>query len=322
MSAVDTLVLINEEGARVTVLAQRTPMGSDLEQACALVGLDPRAARHLRSHANELWLLPRAGVVVRLSLEPSTGHVAAQTIRLVRWLVEQDLPVASPWSGEPGPLTLSTGRVATYWRALDVPESTDYRAFGRLLRQLHHASPPPEQLGIPALDPLALAAEILDGEWPDCGVDRGFVAERLSDLEDRIRSARWPLPPALLHGDAHVGNLLVDRGRLVLGDWDSACVGTPGWDLLPTALEPPRWGRPEAVYRAFVEGYGQDVTTWPHYRELRELLEWRRIAERIRIAARVPHAGRNLRRHLRTMHAGDVDTPWYGPEAETSALPG
>lgn len=299
--------------------SQRTPLERrDLQEACRAVGLDPREARHLRTHSNEIWLLPRAAVVVRLSMNHHDVSAVTRMVRLVRWLWEQDLPVAELWHESPGPLVLSNGRIATYWRSLTVPEAPDYRAFGSLMRRLHQVSPPPDQVNLAELDPVAAAAEILDEEWPNCGLDRRFVADRLAEIGARLRSAPLSISRGLLHGDAHVGNLLVDRGRLVLGDWDSACVGTPAWDLIPTALEPQRWARPRAPYQAFVEGYGQDVTTWPYYRELRELVEWRRITERIRIAGHVPRAGRNLCRHLHTMYAGDLHTPWYGPEAEAA----
>ncbi|MFI7068867.1 phosphotransferase enzyme family protein [Micromonospora sediminicola] len=301
------------------VPSQRIPdERRDLQEACRAVGLDPREARHVRTHSNEIWLLPRPALVVRLSMDHHDVSAATRMVRLVRWLCEQDLPVAEPWPGSSAPLVLSGGRIATYWRGLTVPEAPDYRAFGSLMRRLHDVAPPPG-LSLPELDPVAAAAEILDEEWPDCGLDRRFVADRLAELGAQLRSAPLPLSRGLVHGDAHVGNLLVDRGRLVMGDWDSACVGTPAWDLIPTALEPQRWARPRTSYRAFVEGYGQDVTTWPYYRELRELVEWRRITERIRVAGRVPRAGRNLCRHLHTMYADDLDTPWYGPEAEAAA---
>jgi aminoglycoside phosphotransferase (APT) family kinase protein len=302
----------------VAVPAQRTPVDcKDLDEACALAGLPARPAQHLRSHANESWLLIRPVVVVRLSVEPGVAAGVSGMMRLVRWLVEQDLPVAAPWAPHPGPVTLASGRVATFWRALRRPESPDYRTFGRLLRRIHQV-PPPDRLALPALDPVKLASAILDVDWPRCGVPRDFAADRLAELADRIRCSAWPLPDCLVHGDAHIGNLLMDGDRPVLGDWDAAAFGTPGWDLVPTAVEPQRWARPPAVYRAFADGYGADVTAWPGYAQLRELAEWHRIAERIRIAARVPYAGRNICRHLATMRAGDVDAAWYGAEVEAA----
>jgi aminoglycoside phosphotransferase (APT) family kinase protein len=282
-----------------------------LRQVCRLADVDHRGAVHLRSQSNETWLLPRAGVVVRLSLRSEVSAAAATMMRLIRGLQENGFPVAAPWSAYPGPLVLPNGRTATLWRALEVPERRDYAAFGRLLKRLHAAPVSPEVLPN-RLDPVALASAILREDLPYWGMDRPFVEDRMAELTQAVGVARWPLPPGLVHGDAHIGNVLLDRGRPVLSDWDAAAIGNPGWDLLPTAVEPQRWSRPVRDYRSFVRGYQQDVTGWPGYRVLRELAEWHSLAERIRVAAVVPRAGRNLRLQLATMRTGKVDLPWYG----------
>jgi len=78
-----------------------------------------------------------------------------------------------------------------------------------------------------------------------------------------------------VHGDASVGNALVDeRGRAVLIDLDSVSVGPREWDLVLTALYFERLGwHTRAEYEEFVFAYGFDVMNWYGYRTLADLRE-------------------------------------------------
>ena len=293
------------------VPAQRVPVSRrSLFHACQFAGLDTLGAVHLRSQSNETWLLPGPRVVVRMSLRADIAADAPRMMALVQWLVRNDLPVAPPWPPCPGPIALPGARVATFWKALEVPERRDYAALGHLLRQLH-AAPLPADPALPTLDPVALASRILAEDVDRWGMRRSYAKQRIAELADAVRDQAWPLAAGLLHGDAHIGNVLLDEGRPVLSDWDSMMVGNPGWDLVPTAVEPQRWRRSAAQYATFAAAYGHDVTTWDGYHHLRELAEWFLLAERIKVTAAVPRAGRNLRRQLATMRAGGEHLPWY-----------
>jgi aminoglycoside phosphotransferase (APT) family kinase protein len=88
---------------------------------------------------------------------------------------------------------------------------------------------------------------------------------------------RFAGAPVVLHGDASVGNLILDRrGRALLSDLDSFCVGPAEWDLVLTAMFYDRYGwHTEAEYGEFVSAYGRDVRQWGGYgvlADVRELL--------------------------------------------------
>ena len=77
----------------------------------------------------------------------------------------------------------------------------------------------------------------------------------------------------VIHGDANVGNVLLDeRGQAVLIDLDSFSMGPREWDLIQTALFYDRLGwHTEEEYRTFVEVYGYDIMQWDGYETLADM---------------------------------------------------
>jgi aminoglycoside phosphotransferase (APT) family kinase protein len=86
---------------------------------------------------------------------------------------------------------------------------------------------------------------------------------------------KFPLGVGVIHGDANVGNVLLDsEGDPVLIDLDSFSIGPREWDLIQTALFADRFGwHTEEEYRAFVEVYGYDIKRWDGYETLADMRE-------------------------------------------------
>src|SRR2546421_206999 len=62
--------------------------------------------------------------------------------------------------------------------------------------------------------------------------DRDFLRWRLADLRSRFRAAEFVLGAAVLHGDAHDGNVMRDgNGNVVIFDLENVAIGPPEWDL-------------------------------------------------------------------------------------------
>lgn len=99
-------------------------------------------------------------------------------------------------------------------------------AVGEALAHLHAVPPPPgERHG--RLDPEGLprAAELLGRARPDVG-------ERAAELADRLLAARPALEEdVLVHGDVHLGNVLLGQGGARLIDLDQAAAGQAAAEL-------------------------------------------------------------------------------------------
>jgi Ser/Thr protein kinase RdoA (MazF antagonist) len=95
----------------------------------------------------------------------------------------------------------------------------------------HHPRPAPES---PAPKPLTDA-------------DRDFLLDWCHRLEPQTAGINQAQAPSLVHGDAHVGNLLrADPHHVVLGDFDATCQGPWQFDLVAVPVGEARFGRPGA----------------------------------------------------------------------------
>ncbi|SDS56895.1 Predicted kinase, aminoglycoside phosphotransferase (APT) family [Actinoplanes derwentensis] len=134
----------------------------------------------------------------------------------------------------------------------------------------------------------------------------GRLTAQCAELDRRIAAATWELPPGVIHGDAHVGNLLAGR----LCDFDSLAVGPREWDHVPLAHSVVRFGDPAEPYREFAAAYGFDLTgspAWPLLRDIRDLQLATSVFEGL---AGRPEVAENQAHRLRTYLAGDETARW------------
>jgi Ser/Thr protein kinase RdoA (MazF antagonist) len=121
----------------------------------------------------------------------------------------------------------------------------------------------------------------------------------LHEAQDDWATARFHLGTGVIHGDAHLGNVVrsVD-GLVVLIDLDSVCTGPREWDLAPTGLYAASLGWiSRAEYESFVAAYGGfDIMTAPAFPLLSRMRELRmtawlamHAAESDAVAAEVAH---------------------------------
>jgi aminoglycoside phosphotransferase (APT) family kinase protein len=115
---------------------------------------------------------------------------------------------------------------------------------------------------LPQYQPLASLPEAVTTS--DClsNGDRAWLLDERDLLLSAYASLDWPLGVGLIHGDAYVGNLLMDGSRAVLGDWEEVSVGPRELDLANT-YHTIRFGQPVSVLQEFTEAYGRDITAWP-----------------------------------------------------------
>jgi Ser/Thr protein kinase RdoA (MazF antagonist) len=167
------------------------------------------------------------------------------------------------------------GCLVTFWEL--VAEEERWASLGQvgdLIRRLHWLEEP-ASLGLPALDALGETWERIRGAEGLAEEDRSFLWTRAETLRKRYDELDFVLPPGMVHGDANVGNVLLDRhGHPVLIDLDGFAVGHREWDLVLTALYFDRFGwHTRAEYDAFVYAYGFDIMNWYGYETLADIRE-------------------------------------------------
>jgi aminoglycoside phosphotransferase (APT) family kinase protein len=144
--------------------------------------------------------------------------------------------------------------------------------------------------------------------------DRLFLEDRCAELSERLTTLDFPLPACVVHGDAHLGNLVMGPNGPVLCDFDSTCVGPPEWDLTPVPVGLHRFGGSRRAARAFARRYGFDVTRWSGLAVLREVRELKLATSVLPILRSNPHVVPELRRRLASVRTGDTSAGWsrYG----------
>lgn len=243
-----------------------------LSEACRGVGLDSTGAELIRIGSNAVYRL-QGRVIVRIATSTAAAENARKQVAVANWLAEHEYPAVRALPVDQ-PVEVD-GRVATFWES--VSERTLFASIGQvadLIRRLHEL-PPPTTLALPPTRPFEHAWDRLGQVvgLPESDVE--FMTERLRKLSNQYGSLEFALPPGPIHGDANVGNVIMDRdGRPVLSDLDGFATGPREWDLVQTALFFERFGwHTEEEYRTFVEVYGFDLLEWPGYAVLADARE-------------------------------------------------
>ncbi len=229
-------------------------------------------AQLLRLTNNAVFALPDSGLVIRIARTHRLRDRVRKVVQLARWFAELDAPTIRLVPGVTQPVEVGD-LVASVWTYVPatapVPTVDD---LGSALRRFHTLGPPPFPL--PAWDPIGDARRRLADADGLSTEDHDYLVEWCDRLEPPVADLRQRAPHSLIHGDAHVGNLLRDAsGRILLCDFDATCLGPSQVDLAAVAVGEARFGKTGA-HRALAEAYGYDVTSdrdWPLLREAREL---------------------------------------------------
>ncbi len=281
-----------------------------LEQAAEAAGLPASNAELIRLGSNAVFRLDPE-TIARVAPSTAARPNAAMQIAVSRWLTSVNYPVTRAVDVEQ-PIETG-GRVVTFWES--IAPATVYAPIhqvAELIRRLHELPPPPPSEQLPELRPFGAPGTPLptfNGLDP---ADAGYLQDRYAGAREQFAVMAFPLGAGVVHGDANVGNVLVDTdGNPVLIDLDSFAIGPHEWDLIQTALFADRFGWHTAEeYRTFVEVYGYDITEWDGYEALADMREVAMTAWISKKAATDEAAAGEARKRIAAMRSGGSRHDW------------
>ncbi|PZG15151.1 aminoglycoside phosphotransferase family protein [Micromonospora craterilacus] len=279
-----------------------------VKSAATGVGVPAQDATVVRVGENGVVLLPSANVLARVVPRAARDSDPGRELKVAAWLAARQVPVVHPV--RPTPIIVGQ-YVVSLWEYLPGSRSADLVTLAERLRQLHRVPVPTGFL--PCLSPFDKFEERLEtGAGLDVS-DRVFLRRLRDDLSTRWVTAEFTLGDAVLHGDAHMENLLVATdGREAFVDLETVCVGPPEWDLTLTALYYECGWFSAKEYVDFAQTYGFDVRSSPSWRVLRTIRMLRMTLWLAQSAGNEPSRQHQLRHRIDTLRDGTAPAGWTG----------
>lgn len=265
-------------------------------------------AQLLRLTNNAVFALPESGLVIRIARTHRLRGRVQKVVQLARWFAELEAPTIRLAPGVTQPVAVGD-LVASVWTyvppATPTPTVDD---LGSALRRFHALGPPPFPLA--TWDPIGDARRRLADADGLSAEDHDYLMTWCDRLEPQVADLNQRVEQSLIHGDAHVGNLLRDAsGCILLCDFDATCLGPWQVDLAAVAVGEVRFGKTGA-HRALTDAYGYDVTSdhdWPLLREAREL---KMIAAATPLLAGSANVAAEFATRLQSVIQGDHGLRW------------
>jgi len=287
-----------------------------LRAACAQAALDDTGARLIHHYANAVYLLPAEQAVARIT-DVHHAQAARTALAVTRWLTEvRRYPATAPLP-DLGPIQVHDATV-TFWtyypQDQDHPARPDSGHLATVVRRLHDLPAPPVDL--PSWQPLQSLHSAVADPARSVALDseeRAWLLSRIEQVQHELATLDWPLGWGLIHADAWAGNLLWNTtsatAPVLLGDWDSVCLGPREIDLIPSWHAAVRYGRGPQWAHAFARHYGYDLAGWDGFDTLFAMRDLVQVAGPLRRAAHNATFDRALRQRLAGIRADDRD-PW------------
>lgn len=272
-----------------------------------------RAADHWSLPAPELMRIGQNAVFTAGDLILRVGIATAPmgvALRFAERVAAAGVRAARPAR----PDWVASGRLSvTAWERIDADPGAvvDWERVGAMVARVHAIDPHTVD------HPLPFCASFPWWRFDDTIALVGTVDHAAATgMRAALAEHRWWLdaghaggPLALLHGDVHTGNVLVDAAGPVLIDWDLLCVGPPEWDHAALCTWTDRWGGRPGLYEAFAAGAAEPLDD----RRLRAIAQLRLLAAtlmRVQRAAIDPAAADEAQRRL-AYWRGDPDAPQW-----------
>jgi Phosphotransferase enzyme family len=280
---------------------------------CAgLLALDPAGWELIKFTNNAVVTLPRAGAVLRIAGSPIVRARTAAVIAAAHWFEDHKIPAVRLWPDAPQPVSIGP-HLVTVWQHVPGHGPRPIAADLAVILHAIHAVDDPHPAGIPAWSVAeGMRRRLRDSEGlPTEALD--FLTTEVDEITDCLAELKIipPLiPPGLIHGDAHLGNIISSPDGPVICDFDSTSIGPREWDLTPAAVGSLRFNYPTDVHAELVEFYGVDVTTWPGFPILRRLREFQLVVSVVPVLNANPALRPQWQHRFDTYRQHDDATPW------------
>ncbi|MEU1585558.1 aminoglycoside phosphotransferase family protein [Micromonospora sp. NPDC005710] len=293
-------------------------MTTAMREIAATLGVSPDAAQLLQFTNNAVFALPRSGIVIRIARTHQLLDRVTKVVRLGRWFTQIDAPTIRLAPDVEQPIRIGD-HVASVWSYVQPQRpAPTVRDLGLVLREFHALDV--AATALPAWDPVGDARRRLaDAEGLDPN-DREFLVKWCDRLEPQLVALSHREEPKLVHGDAHVGNLLREAsGRTVMCDFDATCIGPWQVDLAAVAVGEARFGG-TGLHHGLASAYGYDVTSDQSWAVLREARELKMIAAAVPLIHKSPSVAGEFSGRLLSVRRNDPKARWR-PFASISPQP-
>jgi Ser/Thr protein kinase RdoA (MazF antagonist) len=289
------------------------------EHACLTNDLPANDLVLVRFGTNAVFKVGGADVALRLRRPGTPAEEIARQVDLATWLAGNGFPVNHPAPGLEVTDEGLEGAIASFWAwiAEDPQGQASVTELGELLRALHDLlGRYPAQGDFPPWDPFAEIERRLhtleqEGENSPPASELGDLRKWSRETANEVEAIDWQLQPGLIHGDAHVGNVLVaEDGTNFLIDFDGVARGRREWDLVPTAVSRLRFNGDRDSIVDFGAAYGFDLlgwSGWPAMRRLRELY----MTSWLMTVANSEARRKEVSHRMRCLAEGDEQAIWH-----------
>lgn len=216
---------VGEELAAAKAVASRLRIGP----------VEPVVVKLAKHTTVRLAPLPLIARVRSATCPAQAGKSLASELLIARYLAFRQAPAVRPAIGiDPGP-HFENGCAMTLWELVPhcaAESEADTRMAAQALRRLHEAFEP---FGgaLPSFTvAIATCKDILavQARTPELEAgNRTFLSMLYARLREELSSHTYKSVP--LHGDAHLGNVLLTDAGAVWADLEAACKGPREWDI-------------------------------------------------------------------------------------------
>ncbi len=185
------------------------------------------------------------------------------------------------------------------------------REVAEVLVALHRLKAPVD-LDLPALAPFEDSARRISANRWVSRDDREFLTQHMAKLQAEYADLKFVLPRGVIHGDANVGNVLLDAdGGPVVIDLDDFATGPREWDVVQTAMFYDSFGwHTREEYETFVRVYGFDILSWPGYPVMRAVREFLMVTWLIQQAGENERAAAESTKRITALRTGSSRKDW------------